>query len=107
MKLLACSLPLLLFAASSTPAQTPIPPGIRQADQAEAQTEKNIPPPITKRAHLDIAKLHRDADELARVAQTIPPDVATIQKGLLPKDIIEKLKLIEKLSKQLRRQLSR
>ena len=48
----------------------------------------------------------QDADDLARIAQTIPPDVAGIQKGLLPKDMIEKLKQIEKLSKQLRKQLS-
>ncbi len=106
MKNLACVLPLVLFAASSALAQTHIPPGIRQADQAEAQTEKNIPPPITKRSHLDLAKLQHDADELARLAQTIPADVAIIQKGLLPKDTIEKLKLIEKLSKHLRRQLN-
>jgi hypothetical protein len=32
--------------------------------------------------------------------------VAGIQKGLLPKDMIEKLKHIEKLSKQLRSQIS-
>ncbi len=106
MKNLACILPFALFAASSAQAQTHIPPGIRQADQAEAQTEKNIPPPIAKRSHLDAAKLQHDADELARLAQTIPADVAIIQKGLLPKDTIEKLKLIEKLSKHLRRQLN-
>jgi hypothetical protein len=96
-KHLASILPFVLLAASSTLAQTPIPPGIRQADQAEAQTDKNI---------LDLATLSQDADDLARIAQTIPPDVAGIQKGLLPKDTIEKLKQIEKLSKQLRKQLS-
>jgi len=79
---------------------------VRQADQAEAQTEKSIPPPITQRAHLDVAKLGQEADELARIAQTIPPDVASIQKGKLPKDMIEKLKQIEKLSKQLRTQIN-
>jgi hypothetical protein len=79
-----------------------IPPGVRQADQAEAQTEKNIPPPIQRQTHVNLAKLRQDADELARIAQTIPPDVDNIQRGLLPKDTIEKLKHIEKLSKQLR-----
>ncbi len=106
MKHLASILPFVLLAASSASAQTPIPPGIRQADQAEAQTQKNIPPPATRHAHLDLARLSQDADDLARIAQTIPPDVAGIQKGLLPKDMIEKLKQIEKLSKQLRKQLS-
>jgi hypothetical protein len=53
-----------------------------------------------------MARLRQDADELARIAQTIPPDVSSIQKGLLPKDMSEKLKQIEKLSKQIRKQLS-
>ena len=104
---LACILSFVLFAASSARTQmTPIPRGVRQADQTETQTEKNIPPPILQPAHLDLAKLRQDADELAKIAQTIPPDVSSIQKGLLPKDVIEKLKQIEKLSKQLRKQLS-
>ncbi|MGA7658745.1 MAG: hypothetical protein WBV97_02035, partial [Candidatus Sulfotelmatobacter sp.] len=70
MKHLASILPFVLLAASSALAQTPIPPGIRQADQAEAQTEKNIPPPATRHAHLDLARLSQDADDLARMAQT-------------------------------------
>lgn len=107
MKLSPIFLSFVLLAASLLPAQTrPIPPGVRQADQTEAQTEKNIPPPITQPAHLDVAKLGQEADELARIAQTIPPDVASIQKGKLPKDMIEKLKHIEKLSKQMRTQIN-
>lgn len=106
MKLPAISLSFVLLAASLLLAQTRIPPGVRQADQAEAQTEKNVPPPMAQRAHLDLAKLGQEADELARIAQTIPPDVASIQKGKLPKDMIEKLKQIEKLSKRLRSQIN-
>jgi len=105
-KLPAISLSFVLLAASLLLAQTRIPPGVRQADQVEAQTEKSIPPPIVQRAHLDVAKLVQEADELARIAQTIPPDVASIQKGMLPKDVIEKLKQIEKLSKHLRSQIN-
>jgi hypothetical protein len=98
---------LLLGAASvAAPAQsTPIRPGIRQADQAESQTEKNLPPPSNARTRIDLAKVTQEADELARIAQTIPPDVATIQRGILPKDVLEKLKQIEKLSKHLRSEL--
>jgi hypothetical protein len=106
MKRLARILPSVLCAVCLAQAQTPIPPGIRQADQTEVQTQKNIPPPITQPAHFDLAKLSQNADDLARLAQTIPLDVASIQKGLLPKDMIDKLKQIEKLSKQLRKQLT-
>lgn len=55
---------------------------------------------------VDLAQLQREADDLARTAQTIPSDVANVRKGMLPKDVIEKLKQIEKLSKRLRNELN-
>jgi hypothetical protein len=55
---------------------------------------------------IDLDQLQRDADDLARTAQTIPSDVASVRKGVLPKDVIEKLKQIEKLSKRLRNELN-
>ncbi len=51
-------------------------------------------------------QLQRDADDLARTAQTIPTDVANVRKGMLPKDVIDKLKQIERLSKRLRTELN-
>jgi len=56
--------------------------------------------------HVDLVKLQQEADDLARTAQTIPTDVAGVRQGMLPKDIIEKLKRIEKLSKRLRSELN-
>ena len=52
---------LFLAASVAAPAQSaPIRPGIRQADQAEAQTEKNFPPPDNARTRIDLAKVsHR------------------------------------------------
>jgi hypothetical protein len=55
---------------------------------------------------LDPVKLQQEADDLARTAQTIPSDVAVIRQGKLPKDTIQKLKEIEKLSKRLRSELN-
>jgi hypothetical protein len=100
---------LFLVAASvAAPAQSaPIRPGIRQADQAETQTEKNIPPPDNARTRINLAKVSHEADELARIAQTIPPDIASVKSGMLPKDVLERLKQIEKLSKHLRSELER
>lgn len=99
----------LTFSASSAHSQTtrPIPRGIREADQAEAQTERNIPPPLHPPTTVDMTKLSQDADELARIAQTVPSDLASIQKGMLPKDFVQKLKQIERLSKRLRSALDR
>lgn len=56
--------------------------------------------------HIDLVKLQQEADDLARTAQTIPADMAGVRQGTLPKDIIEKLKRIEKLSKRLRSELN-
>ena len=40
------------------------------------------------------------------MAQTVPADVTKVREGMLPKDAIEKLKQIERLSKHLRAQLN-
>jgi len=63
--------------------------------------EPKLPP-----HRLDLARLQKDADDLAETAKTIPTDIAGVRQGTLPKDIIEKLKRIEKLSKHLRRELN-
>lgn len=102
---------VLLFLALSASSgwgqsRIPVPPGIRQADQTEAQTEKNVPPPLYKRANIDVGKLKRDADDLASLAQSIPNDVASAGRGILPKDLNEKLRRIEKLAKHLRSNLN-
>ena len=60
------------------------------------------PAAIQKR---DQAQVKRDADELAKLAQTVPEDVERAGKGLLSKDLKDKLKRIEKLSKRLRAEL--
>ena len=56
--------------------------------------------------HIDPVKLQMEADDLARTAQTIPSDIANVRGGTLPKDTIQKLKEIEKLSKRLRNELN-
>jgi hypothetical protein len=77
----------------------PNPPSIDQLEQLA-----NQPPP---RVHkIDIAKVRREADELAKLAAGVPPDITRLQGGLLPKDVINNLKRIEKLSKELRRELA-
>ena len=68
-----------------------------------ATTEKS---PASPSRHIDMAQLEREAEDLARTAQTIPSDVANVRKGMMPKDVIDKLKQIEKLSKRLRTELN-
>jgi hypothetical protein len=84
-----------------------VPPGAVQAGQAEARAERDIPPPIHPKPQLNVAQLEQQADELAKLAQTIPVDIASVNKGMLPKDVLRKLRQIEKLSRRLRNDLGR
>ena len=77
----------------------PKPPG-----SLDSTTTEKGPAPSSR--HIDMAQVQSEADDLARTAQTIPSDVASVRKGMLPKDMIEKLKQIEKLSKRIRTELT-
>jgi hypothetical protein len=68
----------------------------------------SIPPenvPTVQRPKVDAAQLGREAEELSALAQSIPLDIDKLGEGLHPKDLDEKLKKIEKLSKRLRHDL--
>jgi hypothetical protein len=100
----------LLFAfvlsASIAFAQRNGPAGQRQADKAEDQFEKSVPPPVHQQSSVDLAKLKSDADELVILSQSIHSGIGDVEKGMLPKDLTEKLKQVEKLSKRLRGELA-
>ena len=59
------------------------------------------------RPAIDPVSLERDARELAELSASIPADLERVNRGLLPKDVLEKLKRVEKLSKHLRSELTR
>ena len=91
-----------LLSATALP-QRPTYPKAPQPMDTDSQSQ---PPPTSLPRRVDLRQLQKDADDLARTAQTIPSDVASVRKGMLPKDIIQKLKQIEKLSKHMRSQLN-
>jgi len=80
---------------------SPHPPVERRLpiDQPQVVTQRGKHRPV------DGAQLLREANELANLADDIPSSVQQANKGLLAKDLNERLKRIEKLSKQLRREL--
>ena len=96
----------LLLSSATAFAQGPLPPdGRLQADQAEREFERSVPPPIQQRHSVDFAKVKGDADELLILSQSIQSGIDNVGKGMLPKDLIDKLKQMEKLSKRLRSEL--
>jgi hypothetical protein len=97
----------LLLSASAALAQGPYPPdGRLQADRAEREAEKNLPPPIHQQPSVDFARVKNDADELLILSQSIHSGIDDVGKGMLPKDLINQLKRMEKLSKRLRSELA-
>ena len=97
---------LTLSSLALAQAGRPVPPGVRQADKAEDTFEKNTIPPLYQRSPVDLAKIKRDAQELATLAQSVPSDIDQTTKGILPRDLEQRLKKIEKLAKELRSQVS-
>jgi hypothetical protein len=102
----------LLIALFQLPGQNPpwTPnPGAAQSPPQEPEhrfpvdnPQQAQKPPKPK---IDFAQVKRDAEELAKLAGEIPSAVEMTNKGVLPKDLNDRLKRIEKLSKQLRREL--
>ncbi len=85
--------------------QHPIPPGVRKADKLPDPAD--VPPQVTPaRRPVDPAQLKREADELAKLAQSIPPQIDRVTSGQLPKELNAQLKRIEKLARRLRHDLS-
>jgi hypothetical protein len=73
---------------------------MRHAQELEMQNESA---PI--RRSVNPAALQDQAKQLADLAASMPQAVQNANKGLLEKDLVQRLKRIEKLAKQLRTQL--
>ena len=103
----------LLFLALPARPQIPAPLGRcgpRATDPADWPSNPSLdrPAPTSPPAHRApraTNELRRDAKELAELSASVPTDIDQVNRGLLPKDVIEKLKRIEKLSKRLRNEL--
>ncbi len=100
--LLSC---LALAQSSSPPPGYAIPPGYGEADRQEQELEKATAPHMRQAPRPSFAEMQRNANELASLSRTIPPDIELTAKGLLAKDLASRLKKIEKLAKQLRNEL--
>ena len=83
----------------------PIPPGIREGEQ-KINNQQTDPPREPKPRPVDSAKLKSDADELRDLADALPASIDQVAKGVMPKDLNDNLKKIEKLAKHLRSEVN-
>lgn len=96
-----------LLAAGQYPIPLPtVTPRSRELERRLPSDEPQRVEARIPRARIDAAQLKHDAEELAKLAQSIPSQIEKVGRGQFPKDLNVQLKRIEKLSKQLRRELS-
>jgi len=63
-------------------------------------------PTRTSTPRVDTAALQREAKELLELSQSVQPDIESLKRGLLSKDLTDRLKRIEKISKRLRSEIA-
>ena len=59
------------------------------------------------RDRLTVPPVQADAKELADLCASVSTDIGSVKQGLLPKDLIERLRRLEKLSKRMRETLTK
>jgi len=72
----------------------------------EIQAQKH-PSADDMRSRMSNLQLRKDAKELAELCASVASDMDGVKQGLLSKDVLEKLKRVERLSKRVREQLTR
>jgi hypothetical protein len=82
------------------PPPQPARPGLPSVDGPPAVVRQD------RRAPLNATKLKEEADQLLKLAQSVPADVDKVTRGQIAQDLPARLKQIEKLSKQLRSEIS-
>lgn len=96
---------MLLFSSLEASGQHrptyPHPP--QAADTARVE---NVEPQPSQRAHIDPAQLQQEAQELSSLAQDLTQDIDSVNRGLMPKDTVDKLRRVEKLAKRLRKEIA-
>jgi len=106
---LACLL-VVLFAVPGISQQSTGPSNIqdrigKKIDWHNQMAEGTIPPEELNPAAARLQSLHHDAEELSALSASLQSDLQQLRRGFLARDLGEKLKKMEKLSKKVRRDL--
>jgi apolipoprotein N-acyltransferase len=100
------SVPLLLMLASVEVSGQHRPSYPHPPQTTDTATVEYVQPQTSPRAHLDSAELQQEVQELFSLAQELNQDIDAVNRGLLPKDRVSKLKRVEKLAKRLRKEIA-
>lgn len=76
---------------------------LKHPQEIEAQKPTT---PEDMRTRVAYIQLQKDATELAGLCASVSDDMDHVKQGLLPKDSLEKLKRLEKLTKRVREELA-
>ena len=101
------SITILCFVAGAVLATVPLAaqsPNIMHPQEIEVQ---HHPTPEEIRDRLNYPQFQKDAKELADLCGSLPADLNGLKQGLVGKDMLDKLKRVEKLSKHVREELGR
>ena len=94
----------LLLALCGVPAR---PQSVNTERPSEEIHAQKIPTPEDIRDRVSGAQFQKDAAELAQLCHAVSADMEGVKQGMLPKEAIDRLKRVEKLSKRVREELQR
>ena len=98
--------PLLLLLASVEASGQHRPTYPHPPQAADTATLENVQPQPSQRARHNPAELQQEVQELSSLAQDLTQNIDAVNRGLLPKDTVDKLKRVEKLAKRLRKEIA-
>jgi hypothetical protein len=82
-------------------------PGLADGEQQIDSGNKSIEKPMELRNQkVDVEQIKREAEELRKLADGVPPQIQQVANNQLPKDLSDNLKRIEKLAKHLRSEVT-
>jgi CBS-domain-containing membrane protein len=100
------SAPLLLLFASVEASGQHRPTYPHPPQAADTATVENVQPQPSQRPRLNPAELQQEVQELSSLAQDLTQDIDAVNRGLLPKYTVSKLKRVERLAKRLRKEIA-
>ncbi len=93
----------VVFALATLPSRSQ---NVNPMHPQEIEVQKHASPDDL-RARVANLQFQKDAKELSDLCASIPDEMVGLKQGLLSRGLTEKLKRMEKLSKQVREQLTR